>query len=719
MGRSQPSFPRVACAVSNEKNSPIREAVRALELQEARWEAILDTARDAILSIDEKGCVTLFNRAAQEIFGYASSEVIGRNVNMLMASPYREEHDGYLREYKRTGQARAIGRIREVHGRRKNGETFPLELSVSEARIADEAIYSAIVRDVTERHAMLARLERRAREQALVSELGLRALDADLGPLMESAVERVATALDVELVQILEVLPDGTSALLRAGVGFPDGIVGRATVSLEATGSQAGHTFACGQPSVSDVVDETRFALGPLLGEHGAVAGVAVPILTSLGAFGVLGAHARRQVRFTEEDEHFLQLVANVLSGAIENARTSRRLVTQHAVTHALATATSLAHVTPLLLQSLCEGLGWQMAEIWGLDPGGRLRWEGSWSEPGLDATAFQETRRATTLSLDSWLGRACAESAVRWTIDVGGEPQFARAALARGLGLRSAVALPIASETEVRGVLVLFGSAANPPDRALLDLLASVGLQIGDFLARKRAEEIGGRQNRLAEIGALTAKIVHDIGNPLAGLSMLTSRIERRLAREPALPLTSIAEPVGQLDATVRRLVDLIQGFKNFARDQRLELEEIRLQSFLADLVDSWQPEAAERSISLVLQQSDERSAVLADAVKLRRVLDNLVKNALEAVDHGPGEVRIAAGLAEAARIRITVEDTGPGVPPDLRLFELFSTTKPQGTGLGLAIARQIIQAHGGGIELANVKPHGASFHIELPRRI
>jgi signal transduction histidine kinase len=265
----------------------------------------------------------------------------------------------------------------------------------------------------------------------------------------------------------------------------------------------------------------------------------------------------------------------------------------------------------------------------------------------------------------------------------------------------------------------VLFGSASSPPDRALLDLLASVGLQIGDFLARKRAEETGGQQTRLAEIGALTAKIVHDIGNPLAGLSMLASRIERRLAREPDAPLATIAEPVGQLDATVRRLVSLIQGFKNFSREQRLELEEIALQSFLADLVDSWRPEAAERSISLVLQRPDERTAIFADAVKLRRVLDNLVKNALEAVDHGPGQVRIAAKASETARVQITVEDTGPGVPRDLKLFELFSTTKPQGTGLGLAIARQIIQAHGGGIELAQVEPHGASFQIELPRRI
>jgi PAS domain S-box-containing protein len=110
------------------------EALRTLQLQEVRWQAILNTARDAIIGIDPTGRVTLFNHAAEEIFGYTAAEVLGQNVTRLMPSPYREEHDAYLAAYRATGVAKAIGRIREVTGRRKNGDVFPMELSVSEAR---------------------------------------------------------------------------------------------------------------------------------------------------------------------------------------------------------------------------------------------------------------------------------------------------------------------------------------------------------------------------------------------------------------------------------------------------------------------------------------------------------------------------------------------------------------------------------------------------------
>src|SRR5690606_13384636 len=123
-------------------------AFRTLQLHELRWQAILDTARDAIICIDEASTVTLFNRAAEVIFGYSADEVLGRNVRMLMPEPYRDQHEGYIAAYRATGVPKAIGRIREVQARRKSGEVFPIELSVSEARVDDQVIYSAIIRDV-------------------------------------------------------------------------------------------------------------------------------------------------------------------------------------------------------------------------------------------------------------------------------------------------------------------------------------------------------------------------------------------------------------------------------------------------------------------------------------------------------------------------------------------------------------------------------------------
>jgi two-component system CheB/CheR fusion protein len=123
----------------------------ALRDREARLRAILDTAVEGIITIDERGTLESFNAAAEKIFDYQAEEVIGRNVSLLMPAPYRQEHDGYMANYLRTGHARIIGIGREVVGRRKNGATFPMDLSVSEVRLDDRRLFTGFVRDITER----------------------------------------------------------------------------------------------------------------------------------------------------------------------------------------------------------------------------------------------------------------------------------------------------------------------------------------------------------------------------------------------------------------------------------------------------------------------------------------------------------------------------------------------------------------------------------------
>jgi PAS domain S-box-containing protein len=123
----------------------------ALRESEARVHAILATAVDAVVVIDEKGIIETFNPSAERLFGFTSAEVVGRNVSVIMPEPYRSEHDSYIQNYVRTGQKRIIGIGREVEGRRKDGTTFPVELAVSEAVLADRRIFVGIVRDLSER----------------------------------------------------------------------------------------------------------------------------------------------------------------------------------------------------------------------------------------------------------------------------------------------------------------------------------------------------------------------------------------------------------------------------------------------------------------------------------------------------------------------------------------------------------------------------------------
>src|SRR5262249_22694874 len=132
--------------------SELRSAEEARRTWEARDKTLLDTAADAIVSSDVTGRIVSFNKAPGRLFGYKEAEVLGKNVQMLMPSPYRDEHDRYIRRYVSTGEARIIGQPnREVIALRKDGTTFPIELGIGEWHDRGERRFTAIIHDISER----------------------------------------------------------------------------------------------------------------------------------------------------------------------------------------------------------------------------------------------------------------------------------------------------------------------------------------------------------------------------------------------------------------------------------------------------------------------------------------------------------------------------------------------------------------------------------------
>jgi PAS domain S-box-containing protein len=137
-----------------EFDSDVTETKRAqsmLKEREARLRSILETAPDAIITIDERGVIQSFSSAAEKLFGYAPGEVIGRNVKILMPAPHRESHDAYLTRYVRTGEKHIIGVGRQVEAQRKDGTIFPMELAVGEVRLGGTHIFTGFIRDLTAR----------------------------------------------------------------------------------------------------------------------------------------------------------------------------------------------------------------------------------------------------------------------------------------------------------------------------------------------------------------------------------------------------------------------------------------------------------------------------------------------------------------------------------------------------------------------------------------
>lgn len=156
-----------AAAVAHELSAQQR-AESSLRDSEQRWRAVIASAVDGIIVIDGRGRIEAFNASAERLFGYREADVVGRNVSLLMPSPYKEEHDGYLARYQATNEPHIIGVGREVTGRHRDGHVFPIHLSVGEMQVDGVRKFTGIIHDLTSR----VRMEEQLRERAAMARLG-------------------------------------------------------------------------------------------------------------------------------------------------------------------------------------------------------------------------------------------------------------------------------------------------------------------------------------------------------------------------------------------------------------------------------------------------------------------------------------------------------------------------------------------------------------------
>ena len=199
-------------------------------VNEAHLRSILATVPDAMIVIDEKGIILSFSAAAETMFGFSEGEVLGQNIKMLMPSPLREEHDGYLRNYLETGRRKIIGIGRITTAMRRDGHTFPIELAVGEAFVDGQRIFTGFIRDVTERQQAQLRLHELQSELAhvgRVSEMGTlaSALAHELNQPLTAVANYCESARDLlkgdtdcdTLDMIREALDDAAQQAVRAG----------------------------------------------------------------------------------------------------------------------------------------------------------------------------------------------------------------------------------------------------------------------------------------------------------------------------------------------------------------------------------------------------------------------------------------------------------------------------------------------------------------------
>jgi two-component system sensor kinase FixL len=191
------------------------------------FDALIGFAVDGIMIIDEKGIVRVYNKACERLFGYEAAEVIGRNVKKLMPAPYHDAHDGYLEHYVRTGEKHIIGIGREVSGQRKDGSTFPINLSVGEGIIRGERIFIGIIADITERQARNRQIQELQAEMLHASRL--------------TAMGQVSASLAHELNQPLTTILNYANACIDIAADLGDADLNNALAKVAEQAARAGN----------------------------------------------------------------------------------------------------------------------------------------------------------------------------------------------------------------------------------------------------------------------------------------------------------------------------------------------------------------------------------------------------------------------------------------------------------------------------------------------
>jgi signal transduction histidine kinase len=220
-------------------------------------------------------------------------------------------------------------------------------------------------------------------------------------------------------------------------------------------------------------------------------------------------------------------------------------------------------------------------------------------------------------------------------------------------------------------------------------------------------------RAERLAAVGTMAAGLAHEVRNPLNSASLQLAVLERRMARGDSADRTKPV--IGIIKSEIERLDRLVRDFLAFAKPSPLEPRPVNLGELIEAVADLIRPEAETAGVTVSTVSSVALPPAAGDSERLRQVLLNLTRNAIEAMSAKGGHLALRA-TPGADTVDLAVEDDGPGFADDLPIFDAFFTTKDQGTGLGLSLVHRIVADHGGTIRVES-RPGRTCFTVTLPR--
>ncbi|MDJ0619832.1 MAG: response regulator [Calothrix sp. MO_192.B10] len=606
---------------------------------------------------------------------------------------------------------RIINRLERIKLRQRVTQSQPLK---SSGDVASNLSFQQIE----------AKLKARIEQQAAVAKLGESALlGTKLEDLINQAVVMVAENLEVEYCQLLELLPAGNTMLLRAGVGWREGLVGKATIDLDDTG--ASYTLSVQKPViVANLPTETRFAGSLLLREHGIISGVTVPIAKRNGSYGVLGVYSSQQRTFTQSDINFIQSIANVLSAAMESQDTQQALrQAKTELEQRVIERTAELEKTNQQLQSELNERQRAQEEL----RHSQARFAGI-VEIADDAIISIDNQQKITLfnqGAEKIFGYS-AQEVMGKSLDLLLPSRYTAAhrQYVNEFGKSAKVARPMGERREIFG---LRKDGTEFPAEASISKL-DLG---GEIIYTVYLQDISDRKYIERMKDEFVSVTSHELRTPLTSihgsLGMLASGMIPPDS-EQGKRLLQIA-----VDST-ERLVRLINDILDIERIEsgkvKMEKQTCNVSDLITEAVNVIQPLADKAGVNLDIQSISAH--VWADFDRVVQTLTNLLSNAIK-FSHRDATVWLTAQLQQVdsennshyqSQVLLQVEDTGRGIPADKldNIFERFQQVDSSdsrhhdGTGLGLAICKSIVQQHGGNIWVESVLGEGSTFSFTLP---
>jgi len=650
---------------------------------EALNRVFLDSALDCIITMDATGRVREFNPASERVFGFTRAEAIGKELAELIIPPrIRERHRQGLAHYLKTGEGPLLGKLIEIEALRRDGAEIWVQLAISALEVDGSPIFTAYLRDITERRRAE---EANRRLAAIIESFGDAIISKDLNEMITSWNEEAERLFGYRAEEIIGkpittlVPPERHDEELGIIERFRQG---ERIVRYDTIGCRKDGTLLDISLSVSPIKDENGHVIG----------------------------------------------ASRIARDITDRVRNDRRRATQYMVASLLAGSWTLAEAGTQILEAVAASGDWAFAAIWVYDEAaGGLRCRNVWHEASERVKKFAELSRLITLARGKGLpGRVWDSKKPTWVYDVTRDPNFPRAPYAAEADLHGGFAFPLFSRGEIDGMMELFSHKVVEPDEDLLQMVESLGSQIGLFIERLRIEHELQRERENAEAAnaardRFLAMLSHELRAPLTPVVTWASGTAKQSNLSPEIQ-KGLEMVCRNAELEARLIEDLLDLSRVTRRILKLQLGTADAHELVQSALDIVRSDMEDRHLKLLVSLAASRHELVADAPRLQQVFWSVFRNACKFTPEN-GTVSVRSYNPNPKAITIEISDSGVGIEPQFikRIFDPFEQADSQreGLGLGLAISKAIVEMHGGTIRARSEgQGKGAAFVIDLPIR-